>query len=91
MMFPISRSLLAEMDATWAISSRGFNSSTANKLLVLIDGRSVYTPLYGGVFWDVQDVLLEDVDRRGAGYVSRAREDELANARCHCLGRGGAA
>jgi iron complex outermembrane receptor protein len=48
---------------TWAISIRGFNSETANKLLVLIDGRSVYTPLYSGVFWDVQDVLLEDVDR----------------------------
>ena len=58
---------------TWAISSRGFNSSfaTADKLLVLIDGRSVYTPLFSGVFWDVQDVPLEDVDRieviRGPG------------------------
>ncbi len=48
---------------TWAISARGFNISTANKLLVLIDGRSVYTPLFSGVFWDVQDVPLEDVDR----------------------------
>src|SRR3989441_857694 len=38
----------------WAISARGFNSTTANKLLVLIDGRTVYTPLYSGVFWDVQ-------------------------------------
>lgn len=47
----------------YAISARGFNSSTANKLLVMIDGRSVYTPLFSGVFWDVQDVLLEDVDR----------------------------
>jgi iron complex outermembrane receptor protein len=56
---------------TWAISSRGFNTTTANKLLVLIDGRSVYTPLYSGVFWDAQDVMLEDVDRieiiRGPG------------------------
>lgn len=49
------------------ISSRGFNgypvsnSSLSNKLLVLIDGRSVYSPLFGGVFWDVQNVLLEDV------------------------------
>ncbi|MDE3118963.1 MAG: TonB-dependent receptor [Nitrospirota bacterium] len=55
----------------WAITIRGFNSPFANKLLVLIDGRSVYTPLFGGVFWDVQDVLLEDVDRieviRGPG------------------------
>jgi iron complex outermembrane receptor protein len=48
---------------TWAISGRGFNINTANKLLVLIDGRSVYTPLFSGVFWDVQDVLLEDVER----------------------------
>jgi iron complex outermembrane receptor protein len=47
----------------YAISARGFNSSSANKLLVLIDGRSVYTPLFSGVFWDVQDVVLEDVER----------------------------
>ncbi|HTX22481.1 MAG TPA: TonB-dependent receptor [Candidatus Aquilonibacter sp.] len=47
----------------WAISARGFNTDLANKLLVLIDGRSVYTPLYSGVFWDVQDYLLEDIDR----------------------------
>lgn len=47
----------------WAISARGFNNVLANKLLVMIDGRSVYTPLYDGVFWDVNDVLLEDIDR----------------------------
>src|SRR5256884_8878402 len=47
----------------WAISARGFNSTSANKLLVLIDGRTVYTPLFSGVFWDVQDLLLSDVDR----------------------------
>lgn len=47
----------------YSISARGFNSTTANKLLVLIDGRAVYTPLYAGVFWDAQDVVLEDVDR----------------------------
>src|SRR5438105_8095585 len=47
----------------WAISARGFNANLANKLLVLIDGRAVYTPLYGGVLWDVQDYLLEDIDR----------------------------
>jgi iron complex outermembrane recepter protein len=55
----------------WAISSRGFNGRFANKLLVLIDGRSVYTPLFSGVYWNVQDVMLEDVDRieviRGPG------------------------
>jgi len=47
----------------WAISARGFNTDLANKLLVLIDGRTVYTPLYSGVFWDVQDYLLEDIDQ----------------------------
>jgi Outer membrane receptor for ferrienterochelin and colicins len=47
----------------WAISARGFNASFSNKLLVLLDGRSVYTPLYSGVFWDAQDTLLEDLDR----------------------------
>ena len=47
----------------YAVSARGFNASAANKLLVLIDGRSVYTPLFAGVFWDVQDVALEDVER----------------------------
>jgi iron complex outermembrane recepter protein len=47
----------------YAITARGFNATSANKLLVLIDGRSVYTPLFSGVFWDAQDVLLEDVER----------------------------
>src|SRR2546422_10225636 len=48
-----------------AISARGFNqpNAIANKLLVLVDGRTVYTPLFSGVFWDAQDALLEDVDR----------------------------
>jgi iron complex outermembrane receptor protein len=47
----------------WAVSTRGFNNVLANKLLVLVDGRTVYTPMYAGVFWDVQNLLLEDVDR----------------------------
>ena len=47
----------------WAISARGFDANLANKLLVLIDGRAVYSPLYGGVEWNVQDYLLADVDR----------------------------
>jgi iron complex outermembrane receptor protein len=55
---------VAQVDSRqWAISARGFNSTSANKLLVLIDGRVVYTPLYSGVFWEVQDTLLEDIDR----------------------------
>lgn len=55
---------VAQVDSRqWAISARGLNSTTANKLLVLIDGRTVYTPLFSGVFWDVQDVPLEDIDR----------------------------
>ncbi|MBA4167735.1 MAG: TonB-dependent receptor, partial [Chitinophagaceae bacterium] len=47
----------------WIISARGFNSLFANKLLVMIDGRTVYTPLFAGVLWDIQNVLLEDIDR----------------------------
>jgi iron complex outermembrane recepter protein len=56
---------------SWAISARGFNDIFANKLLVLQDGRSIYTPLFSGVFWDVQDTTMEDIDRieviRGPG------------------------
>ncbi|NBO18891.1 MAG: TonB-dependent receptor [Proteobacteria bacterium] len=56
---------------SWAISSRGFNGQFANKLLVLIDGRSVYTPLFSGVYWEVQDMPLGDIERieviRGPG------------------------
>ena len=63
---------VARIDANkWAVTIRGFNGRYANKLLVQIDGRSVYTPLFAGVYWDVQDVVLEDVDRieviRGPG------------------------
>ncbi len=55
---------VAQVDSRqWAISARGFNNGLANKLLVMIDGRVVYTPLFAGVFWDVQDTLLEDLDR----------------------------
>lgn len=60
-----------ENTGRWAISIRGFTGKTANKLLVLIDGRTLYTPLYTGVEWKSQDTLLEDVDRieviRGPG------------------------
>ena len=55
---------VAQVDShTWAITARGFNNNPANKLLVLIDGRAVYSPVDAGVFWDVQDTLLEDIDR----------------------------
>ena len=47
----------------WAISARGFDTALSNKLLVMMDGRTVYTPLFSGVFWDIQDYLLEDLDR----------------------------
>jgi len=63
---------VAQIDANhWAVTARGFNDQFANKLLVLIDGRSVYTPLFSGVYWDVQDVVFEDIERieviRGPG------------------------
>ena len=55
----------------WAISARGFNDVTSNKLLVLIDGRAVYSPLYAGVVWSVQRINMRDIDRieviRGPG------------------------
>ena len=55
----------------WAVSSRGFAGANSADLLVLSDGRSIYTPLYSGVFWDVQDYLMPDIDRievvRGPG------------------------
>ncbi len=65
---------VAQIDANkWAVTIRGFNGRYANKLLVQIDGRSVYTPLFAGVYWEVQDVVLEDVERieviRGPGAV----------------------
>lgn len=55
----------------WAIGIRGFNGEFSKNLLVMIDGRSVYSPLFAGVYWQVQDTLLKDVDRievvRGPG------------------------
>jgi iron complex outermembrane receptor protein len=55
---------VARADASqWAISARGFNATLANRMLVLIDGRTVYTPLFSGTFWEAQDVMLEDIDR----------------------------
>jgi iron complex outermembrane receptor protein len=63
---------VAQIDGhTWAISARGFNISAANKMQVLMDGRNLYTPLYSGVFWDVQQTFLPDLQQieviRGPG------------------------
>ncbi|MFP7755626.1 TonB-dependent receptor plug domain-containing protein [Thermodesulfobacteriota bacterium B35] len=63
---------VARIDANkWVITSRGFGSQFSNKLLVMIDGRTVYSPSYSGVYWDAQDTMLEDIDRieviRGPG------------------------
>ncbi len=63
---------VAHLDSnTWAVTSRGFNSRFANKLLVLIDGRTIYSSVFSGVFWDAHDTVLEDIDRieviRGPG------------------------
>lgn len=63
---------VAQINAnTWAIAGRGLNGEFANELLVMVDGRAVYTPTTGGVFWDVLDIPLEDIERieviRGPG------------------------
>jgi iron complex outermembrane receptor protein len=63
---------VAQINANiWAISSRGFNGEFSNKLLVMLDGRSVYLPTFSGVFWDVLDLPLENIERieviRGPG------------------------
>ncbi len=55
---------VARVDArNYAITARGFNNPFENKLLVMIDGRTVYSPLFSGVYWDAQDVVLEDLER----------------------------
>lgn len=63
---------VAKVDGNkWAVSVRGFSSQFVNKLLVLVDGRSVYNPLFSGVWWDQQDVMMDDIERieviRGPG------------------------
>jgi iron complex outermembrane receptor protein len=55
---------VAQIDSQkWAISSRGFNGRYNNKLLVLMDGRTLYSPEFSGVYWEVQDTLITDIDR----------------------------
>ncbi|MDY0191765.1 MAG: TonB-dependent receptor [Desulfuromonas sp.] len=63
---------VAQIDANrWAVTVRGFNGQTANKLLVMIDGRSVYTPTFSGTYWDALDVSIDEIERieviRGPG------------------------
>ncbi|MCE5313423.1 MAG: TonB-dependent receptor plug domain-containing protein [Armatimonadota bacterium] len=63
---------VSQVDSSkWQVGVRGFNGRFSNKLLVMIDGRSVYTPTFSGVYWDIQNLLLEDIDRieviRGPG------------------------
>ena len=63
---------VAQINANkWAVSVRGFNGLYANKLLVLVDGRSVYNRIFSGVLWDAEDLMLDDIDRieviRGPG------------------------
>ncbi|HMW50472.1 MAG TPA: TonB-dependent receptor [Rhodocyclaceae bacterium] len=63
---------VARISATeWAVSARGFNNQFANKLLVMVDGRSVYTPFFSGVLWDELNLVMQDIDRievvRGPG------------------------
>ena len=58
-------------NGSWSITTRGFNTTTANKLLVMVDGRTVYSPLFSGAFWNTIDYTLEDIERievvRGPG------------------------
>ena len=63
--------------SNWAVSIRGFNDQYSNKLLVLIDGRSIYQRVFSGVFWDAEDLVLDDIDRieviRGPGAAVERR------------------
>jgi len=74
--------------SNWAVSIRGFNGQFANKVLVLVDGRSIYRRTLSGVFWDAEDLLLDDIDRievvRGPGGTAWGANavNEIGRASC---------
>ncbi|MAG57885.1 MAG: hypothetical protein CMJ83_16495 [Planctomycetes bacterium] len=57
----------------WSISARGFGDEFANKLLTLMDGRTIYNPLFSGTYWSDQDLILQDVDRLSRSFADQAR------------------
>ena len=68
---------VARISATeWAVSARGFNNQFANKLLVMVDGRSVYTPFFSGVLWDELNIVMQEIERveivRGPGVPTQS-------------------
>ena len=71
-------------NGTWSVTARGFAAVAANKMLVMIDGRTVYSPLFTGVFWNALDYELEDIDRieviRGPGATLWGRPAERGGA-----------
>ena len=64
----------------WAVSVRGFNNRFGNKLLVLMDGRSIYSPLFSGVLWEYEDTLLEDIDAISTTHAADVRSLRSTNA-----------
>jgi outer membrane cobalamin receptor len=64
-------------NGTWAVSARGFNATSANKLLLMIDGRIEYSPLFSGAFWNMLDYALEDIDRNIVTRHSRDTQGTL--------------
>ena len=85
---------VAQVNANkWAVSIRGFNDLYSNKLLVLVDGRSVYSRTFSGVFWDMQDLMVSDIDRieviRGPGRRRLGRQRRQRRHQRHHASGGG--